>query len=407
MLNKQMKTKYGEQKTLIINGGIYMKVKLLMILLLVFFSTWSCLASGESELRKILPQYIVSAKVIAVENYDRNNNYVLANLEVTHVYRGPEDLVLKKFQVLSEKRNLPPWNDTTERFKIYPTLKKGEIGIWPLRLQDEDNPKQPKLVFNPLDKFINSAYRKGISKDYVLIKELAEIIEKLEQKQDKEDRMSILKKNLAGTNPKIVIFAIDVLPVIDEEEGLKVVKDKILHGEKVSFEYRIVADRVVSAHDKTWASSEKRVEMFRKWVAADYNNKDKQDIDSALLDIRHAFRDKHIERSVLLELLRKAIGNKTIPISIRSSYISMLPGFIKEKDHDEYFDYLLQIIHDSGIEKIQCSAAAGIKNHIPLTEERIIIIKKIIEKIKNKDLKKTLYNIFGFKSQKLNNDEFL
>lgn len=332
----------------------------------------SCLASNE--LDKVLPKYLVEAEVISL----KQEHYLSVehSLRITYVYKGPVALAGKEFRVISRKKK--PEGSWVE-MKIYPSLKKGEVGIWFLK-EGKDG-----LEVDHFSKIIPFHARKGVTEKYNIIEKVAKVIEEFEKTLEK-DRILFLQGLVINKIPEISELGIKLLLIIDNKNGGSFLKKQIA-ASKLNLYGEVITDDILCRKDKSWIKSKEQKLLYKKWVTKkNYND---SFANRAINRISNSFRQKVIDSTLFLELLKHAIENPNLSISNRNlciQYIGSCSGNLNNEEQKDYFNYLVTVIKENRQIEIRRASAYAIRNFIAFDTNRIKAFNNLVESINNEEI---------------------
>ncbi|MCI0664323.1 MAG: hypothetical protein L0220_24965 [Acidobacteria bacterium] len=333
------------------------------------------LAAGEGQpiisQDAVCPGILVEAKVIAVAE---QQGVINATLQVSDVYKGEVNTEGHTFSVSANKSGQGSYG-----LSFYPPLKQGQVGIW---LMKSDTDKvAPDLAMGRL-RYVKLPSRQGVDARYTQTKNWAESVEAV-SKASPESRLTLMKNYALSKTPEVSAWAIQAISQAKPPVAEALYRD--LLNSNLSVGGRIAIDGVLlNIKGTSWITSEERLKLLHDLVGGKTPEYEAGLIHNMLSAI---VQRGETEDRVLLNLLKKFINNKDIPITIRQNSAGLV-GMISKRSRDDAaaFNYLIEIIKMPNEDEIKTSAAYAMRNFVPLDKERLAVIQNLKTQISDKKL---------------------
>jgi hypothetical protein len=295
-------------------------------------------------------------------------------MEITHVYVGSKNLAGQHFSAQSTDADYTGSG-------IEPALKMGEVGIWALRPSKGGGlePSPDRKTFGP-----GWPARKGVEEAgerFAQYEALAKTIEEVNSKPVDEQPKAWQKYALSQI-PEIASFAVRKSGEIPGKEYEAFLKGLFTNPQSSLFA-QIAADEVLAEGEKRdWVDSPERNAMLETWVGLHLGE---LETDAILGRLDISWQKGETKGSRLFELLQKMAANVNYPVSTRRQVCWTLGRLGKEEpgQADGVLNELIRIIRESPEPGIRQGGALCIKHFIPLGTDRLAVVRKLMDEVKD------------------------
>lgn len=349
--------------------------KKISILLIVLVATGLKSEEGLKDKHKNREYFLVFAHVVSIQKME--NEAGLAIMEISHVYKGPENLKNKTFSLVVTEGG---------RFSV-PDLNVGEEGVWCVTIIKEN--LQPQLgehfgLWSPTRKKFDKVY-------YEHILRLADYIEGYEKTVAPENKVAYLKKGAFNEVGEISAWAINELSYLNDE-----ITNEYLYGltdaSDLSVLGKLKLDEVLSrVKSKEWSYAKERFEYLYSVFSMKEISKYESDKLCRYLGLLLQTRDEKLFDEVLL-IAKKVLNNQDLDPEFRGSLLRYFRLILsKDKYNDQIFDvFVTEIRNDSDGAEL---ALYSIKNDFIMDENKKEILIGLKKQIQNKDRVKIITEI--------------
>jgi hypothetical protein len=323
----------------------------------------------------ILPEYLVSARVIRVE--EAEPGWIETVLSVQHTFAGPKDIVGQTF-TLRTIRSGQGGN------MIHPPPTTGEEGIWAVvnnrgRLVDDRMGLCPVLVLPS---------RKGIWPRHEMMEKLAGVIEEIQKTPSLPIRREQLKKHVFNPVPEVSAWVIHMAGTMNDDDLMQFVRG-LVTATNLSLLAEVAVDETLCANDKDWPDSMRRRGFVANWLTQ-HNSADPH-LDIAFSRIDTESQHRVLPDEYVIGLMEKAVFNESLPAAVRRSCCGFVANKAKRSTgNSQSFRSLLRYVQHGGNVEIRKGCADAIVWCAPLDTQRLEQVKAVIGSVKDEGIKQTL-----------------
>jgi len=362
------------RKQFLLTGCVVASIIFIIAGITVMRFTQETRAIEDNELYKSLPDILVRTEVISVSKPKRG--WLESTLEINRVYKGPTELLGKKFTVESTSSGQGGTG------MVYPPLQKGEVGIW--QLYEKNGKLLVRWGGMAPTQVIPVPSRKGISKRYEQVKATAEAIQTVVN-APKDKSLKLLRYYVRSQIPEVSVCAIHIIAGLKDQKLMQFLKD--LLDEELAVYGQVAIDEALSGAEdgQAWQCSSRRKHLLKRWVSEKMNYFDACRVVARLDDL--AQHPGELDYPFILELVKTAIANEGIPVTERRSYLFPLRWIYEHSElGDECFDYLVELVARKEQQEIRIAAAYAIRNFVDLDQNRITVLEKAIGSLEDREL---------------------
>jgi hypothetical protein len=313
----------------------------------------------------LLPHNLVEARVAKVLPQDGRYR---AFFEVTHVYKGHDDLSGKTFAVTANvsfgSQGMPVF---------VPPLKLGDTVIWLLR-RDADTlehvPEGIRMKHTRDWLPIPLPARQGDEHPVFPFSDVLAFAKAVEKTVNAppQKRYTLLEEFALSDRRAVATWAMHALVEADPEGGADFLRQLFRRPEPTALQ-KILADQVLSALDETgWRTSQDRLALYRKWVTAPLP----EDAAASLVgSLNLMLQHPPFPVEAVLELVEAAIENEKLPTKSRARATSLFLDVRRySEERQRVFQFLLALLKRTDIPEIELAAAGVLRHALPEEVQR-------------------------------------
>lgn len=341
---------------------------------------------ADSELDGVLSAIFVRATVVSTDGESQAEAEGV--LEVTHVFKGPEELVGKKFA--AHKRQFQYGGGG---YFLAP-MAKGLAGIYALK---STNGKL-HIAWGWSYTGITLPSWEGFSDRFKQVEAAAQAIEAVVKARPMK-RLSMLKEYARSVTPEVAICAVNIMGSLDDREVRNYLRG--LPADKtLTVAAQVAVDEVLSGGDAgvAWQASQRRKHLLGQWVSGETD-----EYDASVVRTRVDLVAQHpggLDYETILGLVKTAMENEGMPVSVRRNYLYPLRWIYERSElGDECFGYLVELVSENKHNEIRQGAAYAIRNFVDLDQQRVAVLEQIMAGLKDQQLRQILLEAINQKSR--------
>jgi hypothetical protein len=291
--------------------------------------------------------------------------FVLVEITIIHVYRGPKNIVGETFEDLSSI-------DGTDMNgqSAWPSFKADEQGIWRVGWS--------KNAFDPPRIVVWNRSRQKHDAHHDQAVKLAEVIERFHRTKP-EDRYAMV----LGLTGDVTVsgWAISILATSEAESVTRTLQG-FAAKQNIARTGQVKLDEVLIHRKKNaWLDSEDRRKMLRAWVTG---KADRGWANTVANYFRNSFPFDRLDPGFALELGRTAGANEEWPRQERALMITLIGDVAKTgRDDDNTSGWLIDRLRKGPGNEIRYAAAYALV-HAPLTRDQRATIATLVQSEKDK-----------------------
>lgn len=351
-----------------------------------------------------VPKILVRAQAIHIvysEQSGEKDGLQKVTFQIEHVYCGDAKIEGETFQ---SEFSIATVNRQGPTFR--PRIKKGEVGIWRLEPDPDDQGKLkaaaslwglgnrysgeglaiPTPSRNIVGWYSDCSYANALK--------WADVVEKV-YKAKRTDRPDLLKRYILNDNPHIAAWAIWILAEY-RIPNLIPSLDKALQEPAISIAAQVTIDTILSKiNRKKWLRSKNRVKLLEHWIGCETSKP--HDVMMIALRFKDALEYGDLDWDLWLPLMQKWVVqhylDDVLEYQLYSTYRSNGPRTVPARDL--IIRHAFHLLKTSDDENTQAYAAKWLDQIDDLNDDEKRTIKDLRKNTKNPWIRDLLDNAIG------------